>query len=71
MDLQGQFWFDLNRMWWAVEDRRVYATGECAQRLTVAQKAVERALIEARNGRLLYTQYEAAKAAVMAALEGE
>lgn len=70
MDLQGQFWFDLNRMWWDVEDRRVGATGECAQRLTVAQKAVERALCEARCGRLVYTQFQAAQAAVEAAMEG-
>jgi hypothetical protein len=70
VDLQQNFWFDLNRLWWDVEDRRVYAAGDCAQRLAVAQKAVERALIEARNGRLIDTQYQAARAAVEAAMEG-
>ena len=70
MELQQQFWHDLNGMWWTVEDRRVGASGDLAQRLTVAQKAVERALCEAANGRLVYTQFQAARAAVMAAMEG-
>jgi hypothetical protein len=70
VELQQQFWFDLNRMWWDVEDRRVGAAGECAQQLAVAQKAVERALVEARCGRLVYTQFQAARAAVEAAMEG-
>ena len=57
MELQQQFWHDLNGMWWTVEDRRVGATGDMAQRLAVAQKAVERALCEAASGRLSKPQW--------------
>jgi hypothetical protein len=67
VDLQQVWWHDLNRMWWDCEDARQAGRRE---ELTVAQKAVERGLIEARNGRLLAGQYEAAKAAVVAAMEG-
>jgi hypothetical protein len=67
MELQQAYWWELNRLWWDIEDAA--QAGRRAE-LTDAQKAVERALIEARSGRLTVGQYEAAQAAVVAALEG-
>lgn len=65
---QQYWWYELHQLWWDCEDA---AVGGRDPRLNVAQKAVERALCEARNGRLLCAQYQAAVAAVSAALEGE
>lgn len=67
MDVQQAWWWELNRLWWDIEDA---AQAGRRQELTVAQKAVERGLIEAANGRLWQEQYDAAKAAAQAALEG-
>jgi hypothetical protein len=68
MELQQAYWWELNRLWWNCEDAR---QAGARPELATAQKAVERGLLEARNGRLMTAQYEAAKAAVVAALEGE